>query len=774
MEYKIQLDAYVCVNIIAYCTDFVKEAGRPCEGPYTTQMVAAFVSFCGLRKFPSPDCKEHIAQRRLRDVQCDRRLAEIQHVELPVTSSDGPYYTTERCGENSTVHKLSLAKYQGWLQTKQSGPVTVQINDQVTRTIMENREMFKSLIRGESFIRLIFRGRGVYLHIATSDGVNIPIYECVHSAVNHCVHILQVCSTVCHDVPAYRVRSFRLKKKKNSLYKGFIGDLSRFPSLARDPVRPGAALSPNVLPSSALEISFQAKSLKVRIQRATGRRAKAGKPTLEKHVLNTVVGEACVAVKEILSLDTRRHLQLVINAWSRRMYTSPALSHLHRAGRQLAADEVTIAGYRNNRLATIAPAFISSASKLSNIGTQGREQRNIPEKTRRHDSHMLKSEVTQPGIELGSPRCATHTRTTVKDREDDCVPSCTVPENKAERHAVMANKSATKNYRARTDSIKVAARSSGQSARSEIRAHVSQRSPTIVNHVQYVQIETIFIDITDKPKDTCLPFVTTQLPLQVRDGVTVGCPPVSSNIEMLPKHSVMTTESLCLKYASTAIMRCAGDRRSMLTDNGITRRTGERWVSLYDMQQPRDDGEKLQRQLWQKYRVEGGSYGREDKGLANSAEYILSYEKQTQETRASRILNQALESAAGVGRPKRRTQIPLLGTTNNWTTCPSKTTLPTAAERLAAAFLEEGNCSPPTRANRVQSPSWPLPDFRKWESFRAMPLVGGFPRGSPVSPALAFRRPLHSHLISPLPSLRTSSCPSLSTQQPRNLRSCSI
>ncbi|KAJ8877285.1 hypothetical protein PR048_021739 [Dryococelus australis] len=34
-----------------------------CSGPYTTQMVAAFVSLCGLRKFPSPDRKEHIAQR---------------------------------------------------------------------------------------------------------------------------------------------------------------------------------------------------------------------------------------------------------------------------------------------------------------------------------------------------------------------------------------------------------------------------------------------------------------------------------------------------------------------------------------------------------------------------------------------------------------------------------------------------------------------------------------------------------------------------------------
>ncbi|KAJ8878723.1 hypothetical protein PR048_019309 [Dryococelus australis] len=34
-----------------------------CSGPYTTHSVAAVVSLCGLRKFPSPDRKEHIAQR---------------------------------------------------------------------------------------------------------------------------------------------------------------------------------------------------------------------------------------------------------------------------------------------------------------------------------------------------------------------------------------------------------------------------------------------------------------------------------------------------------------------------------------------------------------------------------------------------------------------------------------------------------------------------------------------------------------------------------------
>ncbi|KAJ8896478.1 hypothetical protein PR048_001822 [Dryococelus australis] len=44
--------------------------------------------------------------------------------------------------ENSKVHKLSLAKFQGWLQTKQSGPVTVQINDQVTRTSLIREVLF--------------------------------------------------------------------------------------------------------------------------------------------------------------------------------------------------------------------------------------------------------------------------------------------------------------------------------------------------------------------------------------------------------------------------------------------------------------------------------------------------------------------------------------------------------------------------------------------------------------------------------------------------------
>ncbi|KAJ8869260.1 hypothetical protein PR048_030832 [Dryococelus australis] len=53
------------------------------------------------------------------------------------------------------------------------------------------------------------------------------------------------------------------------------------------------------------------------------------------------------------------------------------------------------------------------------------------------------------------------------------------------------------------------------------------------------------------------------------------------------------------------------------------------------------------------------------------------------------------------------------------------------AERLAR--------SPPTEANRAQYPAGSQ-DFRKWESCRTMPFVGGFSRGSPASPAPSFQR----------------------------------
>ncbi|KAJ8871836.1 hypothetical protein PR048_028176 [Dryococelus australis] len=61
---------------------------------------------------------------------------------------------------------------------------------------------------------------------------------------------------------------------------------------------------------------------------------------------------------------------------------------------------------------------------------------------------------------------------------------------------------------------------------------------------------------------------------------------------------------------------------------------------------------------------------------------------------------------------------------------PPDAAVPRWFERLAR--------SPPTKANRFQSPAG-SPDFRRWESCQTMPLVGGFYRGSPVSPALSLR-----------------------------------
>ncbi|KAJ8871980.1 hypothetical protein PR048_028320 [Dryococelus australis] len=47
-------------------------------------------------------------------------------------------------------------------------------------------------------------------------------------------------------------------------------------------------------------------------------------------------------------------------------------------------------------------------------------------------------------------------------------------------------------------------------------------------------------------------------------------------------------------------------------------------------------------------------------------------------------------------------------------------------------------------ANRIQFPAGSPPDVRVWTSFRTMPLVGGFSRGSPVGPTLSFR---HSSIL---------------------------
>ncbi|KAJ8881220.1 hypothetical protein PR048_017694 [Dryococelus australis] len=69
----------------------------------------------------------------------------------------------------------------------------------------------------------------------------------------------------------------------------------------------------------------------------------------------------------------------------------------------------------------------------------------------------------------------------------------------------------------------------------------------------------------------------------------------------------------------------------------------------------------------------------------------------------------------------------------------------TVAERL--------DCSPSTKANRVQSPAGSL---RKWESCRTMLLVGGFSLGSPVFLRPCISALLHTHLTSPSSALNTS------------------
>ncbi|KAJ8868631.1 hypothetical protein PR048_030170 [Dryococelus australis] len=71
----------------------------------------------------------------------------------------------------------------------------------------------------------------------------------------------------------------------------------------------------------------------------------------------------------------------------------------------------------------------------------------------------------------------------------------------------------------------------------------------------------------------------------------------------------------------------------------------------------------------------------------------------------------------------------------------------TVAERLAR--------SPPTKANRAQSPIG-SPDFRKWESCRRMPLAGVSSRGSPASPVPSLRRRSIFNSITPQSALKTS------------------
>ncbi|KAJ8887871.1 hypothetical protein PR048_014089 [Dryococelus australis] len=57
-----------------------------------------------------------------------------------------------------------------------------------------------------------------------------------------------------------------------------------------------------------------------------------------------------------------------------------------------------------------------------------------------------------------------------------------------------------------------------------------------------------------------------------------------------------------------------------------------------------------------------------------------------------------------------------------------------------AAGFKRLDCSPPTMANKVQSPARPLSDFRMCESCRKMSLVSGFLHIFPIFPSISFRR----------------------------------
>ncbi|KAJ8871135.1 hypothetical protein PR048_027439 [Dryococelus australis] len=65
-----------------------------------------------------------------------------------------------------------------------------------------------------------------------------------------------------------------------------------------------------------------------------------------------------------------------------------------------------------------------------------------------------------------------------------------------------------------------------------------------------------------------------------------------------------------------------------------------------------------------------------------------------------------------------------------------------------ATVVEWLACSPPTKANRVQSPAG-SPDFRKWESCRTMPLVGQVFSGISRFPCSFIPAPLRTHFKHP-------------------------
>ncbi|KAJ8875989.1 hypothetical protein PR048_023897 [Dryococelus australis] len=82
-----------------------------------------------------------------------------------------------------------------------------------------------------------------------------------------------------------------------------------------------------------------------------------------------------------------------------------------------------------------------------------------------------------------------------------------------------------------------------------------------------------------------------------------------------------------------------------------------------------------------------------------------------------------------------------------------------------AAVAERLACSPPTKANRVQSPAGSLPDFRMWKSCQTTQLVSGFSRGSSVSRVLSSEccSILTSMTLIGSQDLAVTSCPNLIT-----------
>lgn len=83
----------------------------------------------------------------------------------------------------------------------------------------------------------------------------------------------------------------------------------------------------------------------------------------------------------------------------------------------------------------------------------------------------------------------------------------------------------------------------------------------------------------------------TQFMMVCRSG-TLKCLPI---LKCCLSNRCVITESLCLKYASTANMRCAGENRSMRTTYGITRWNG---LAASRHPHPRATGVKLVDERW--------------------------------------------------------------------------------------------------------------------------------------------------------------------------------